>query len=235
MSITDLSKEDALVAVAEATEVSVVREIANELDISFSGNSGIETIKGKIVAKLKEAPAETPDVEPKQNEDAIASFLSEGADEPIEVAKAVVKPAGPTVEELLEMDPTKIVDPVIRRQAVRAQGLKLRRISIMNNDPSEADIPSVLVTIVNKYLGKVTKLVPFGEGSENGYHVPQVVYDYLKAQKFVLRRKKKGTSFGVPQYSNHMIKKYTITDLPDLTPTEVKNLADRQIATQAIG
>ena len=233
MSITDLSKEDALVAVAEATEVSVVREMANELDISFSGNSGIETIKGKIVAKLNEAPAETPDVEPKQ--DATPSFLSEGADEPIEVAKAVVKPAGPTVEELLEMDPTKVADPVLRRQVVRAQGLKLRRISIMNNDPSEADIPSVLVTIVNKYLGKVSKLVPFGEGSENGYHVPQVVYDYLKAQKFVLRRKKKGTSFGVPQYSNHMIKKYTITDLPDLTPAEIKNLADRQIATQAIG
>lgn len=238
MSITALPTDQALDMVNDATEITALRDMAAELDVSFSGNTGIDTLKRKIVAKLESLqPAEgileeAPEDLPTQD---AASILMEGAEEEIQVAKTVSKPAGPSVAEMLEMNPTEIEDPVFRRQVIRAQALRLRRVAIQNNDPSEADLPATIVTVLNKYLGKVSKLIPFGEGSEGGYHIPQVIYDHLKAQKFVLRRKKKSSGMGVAQYSNHMISKYTITDLPDLTPAELKSLGARQQATQAIG
>ena len=133
------------------------------------------------------------------------------------------------------MDPTQVEDPLLRRRVIRAKALRLRRVAVNNLDPADSSLSGTILTVINKYTGKVSKYIPFGEGSENGYHIPQILYDELKSKKFVLRREKKGGSFGVKKYSNTLVPKYQITDLPDLSPDEIENLAKRQAATQAIG
>lgn len=201
-----------------ANDIESLRVRATELGITFSGNTGAKTLDAKISAHLS------------------AAILGTSEPLPEVIPKKALPKGPPTLAELQIMDLTKIPsdDPALYRSAVRARALVLRRVQIINLDPSDADLSGAVITVMNKYTGKVSKFVPFGEGSEGGYHVPQILLNQLLAQKFVLRKQKKGISFGVKTYKTTMVPKFAITILPDLTPDELKNLADRQAASQSI-
>lgn len=218
-----MTPEEAVAAVNAVDDIEVIRATAKDLEIPFSGNSGIDTIKGKIVEYLKEQTI------PTTSPDALAA-ISGGEDEEIEVAKAI--PAGPTIEELLEMDPAKVEDVNLRRKVVRAKALRLVRVNITNLDPSEAQLDSVLITATNKYTGKVSRVVPFNVD----WHVEEILLNQMKNQKFVMRREKKGPGqkFGIKQYDTGYVKKYQIEVLPMLTPEELERLAADQRAAGSI-
>lgn len=225
-------------AVNAETDIEVVRAWATDLEISFSGNSGIGTIQKKIVGHLEAFNDDDDD----ENEDAPEADTSEmdallgvtaaDKEEVIEVAKPA--PKGPTIAELLEMDPTKIPDATLRRQVIRAQALKLVRISLANIDPADAQLPGAVISVTSKYTGKVSKYVPFGDENEAGWHVPQIILDYLQTQKFVLRKEIRGGQFGIKRYKTSYAKKYSIGILPPLSKDELANLAAKQQASHAI-
>jgi hypothetical protein len=203
-------------------DIESLRVRATELGIKFSGNTGVATLQGKISAHMAEG---THDIL--------------GDNEPLpEIIKPKAVPKGPpSLAELQTMNPAKI-DPnnqALIRQVVRAKALILRRVKITNLDPADAELHGAVITVMNKYTGKVSKFIPFGEGSENGYHIPQIILNQLQAQKFVIRKAKKGGQFGVKTYNTNLVPKYNIEFLPDLTPEELKNLADRQAASGTIG
>ena len=219
---------DVKIAEVEAYEdIMDVRVVATELGLTFSGNTGIDTLKGKVIAALKEDKEEAPVIE--------EPVLDNDEDEEeIEVAKAIPNNRIP-VEELLEMDANKVDDPKIRRQVIRAKAMRLHRVRITNLDPNDSTLEGGIVTVVNKYLGKVSKFIPFGEAAENGYHVEKVLLDRMRSQKYALRKEIKGNKFGVKQYKTVMVPKYSIEELPPLTKEEIKALAERQAAANAIG
>ena len=219
---------DVKIAEVEAYEdIMDVRVVATELGLTFSGNTGIDTLKGKVIAALKEDKEEAPVIE--------EPVLDNDEDEEeIEVAKAIPNNRIP-VEELLEMDANKVDDPKIRRQVIRAKAMRLHRVRITNLDPNDSTLEGGIITVVNKYLGKVSKFVPFGEAAENGYHVEKVLLDRMRSQKYALRKEIKGNKFGVKQYKTVMVPKYSIEELPPLTKEEIKALAERQAAANAIG
>lgn len=250
-----LAEVTSALAKAEAAEdITVLRAMADELELPYSGNTGVPTLKGKVVnalTSLKDAKAEdeatettttpveatvpniptTPIPEPEK----APTFVSEDEeDEVIDVAPKA--PVGPSVEELLEMDASQEEDPKLRRLILRAQALKLVRVRITNLDPGDAEIPGRIVTVYSKYTGKVTKLIPFGEATEGGYHIPQILYDHLKEQKFAMRREVRGpgSAFGVKKRKTTWVKKYALEVLPPLTKEEVRAMAQRQTASQAI-
>lgn len=206
--------------IEEITAIEDLRDAATELGVKFSGNTGFETLRGKILATLN-AP------EPK------AEIDFGGHDEPIEIAKPIVNKRL-TVSELIAMDATKVDDVNLRRQIIRAQATKLVRVQIQNLDPSDAALNGAIITVYSKYTGKVAKYVPFGEESIHGYHIPQMIYDHLKDQKFALRKEKKGGRFGVKTYVTSLVSKYAITVLPPLTRDELAELAAHQRASQSI-
>ena len=86
------------------------------------------------------------------------------------------------------MDPSTIEDLSLRREAIRAQALRLVRVKIQNLDPNDAAVTGAIVSLQNKYTGKVSKLIPFGSETENGYHIPWMMYEHLKQWKFPLRK-----------------------------------------------
>ena len=225
MSIKNLSKAEALEAISAASEsIDHLREYAKELDVTFSGNTGAKTLAEKLVQFVEVEFSEGgPDLGDSSD------------DEDIEVAKITPKSKKPTVAELIEMDPTK--EPVVsrRREIIRAKALRLRRVQIVNLDPSDSAVTGGIYTTSNKYTGRVSKFIPFDpEQTSNGYHIPQILLDQLKEQTFVLRRQTKKGQGGIPQYTTKMVPKFSITILPDLTEEELKDLADVQRASQSI-
>lgn len=217
-----MTSEEAVSAIQAVDDIEVVRATAKDLDIPFSGNSGIDTIKGKIVDFLLK-----PKEDPAQN---LEDLLNGNDDEEIEVAKPI--PAGPSLEELLEMDPKEVEDPGLRRKVVRAKALRLHRVVITNLDPAEAQLDSTMVTVTNKYTGKVSRIVPF----DNPWHIEEILLNKLRNEKFVLRREKKGEGqkFGVKQYTTGFVKKYSIEVLDPLTKEELAELAAAQRASGSI-
>lgn len=245
MDLQNLSNPELLELVNKTTDKDALREIATFVDVTFSGNTGMETLKTKLVnritALIEEDSVDEEDLESEEEtavDPVMAALLAQNAaqdsDEDVHVEQ--VKPKY-TTSELLEMDAAKVKDPVLRRQAIKAQALRLRRVRITNVDPADAVVPSTMVTLYSKYTGKVSKLIPHdSEFYENGYHIPQIIYDELKTRTFNMRKevKRAGSSFGIKEYKTVQMKKFIIEDLPDLTPAQLKNLAASQEGRGAI-
>jgi len=206
-----------------SNDLETLRARATSLGLKFSGNTGANTLQKKI----EDAAVEDSKLE---------AVLGDA--EPLPEIIKQPQPKGPaSLAELQLMDPAKI-DPknqILIRQVVRAKALILRRVTIVNLDPADAELSGAVITVMNKYTGKVSKFIPFGEGTENGYHIPQILLNHLQSQKFVLRKQNKGAQFGVKTYKTTMVPKFAVTILPDLTADELKSLADRQAASGLIG
>lgn len=213
-----------------SNDIESLRARATALGIKFSGNTGAATLDKKIHDHLSTPPTTNEAAEAAQ-----ADIL--GTNEPLpEIVKQPKIKAPPTLAELQTMD-LRDVNPknqALIRQIVRAKALVLRRVKIVNLDPADAELFGAIITVMNKYTGKVSKFIPFGDDTQNGYHVPQIILNHLLTQKFVMRKQNKNSQFGVKTYKTTYVSKFNVTILPDLTPDELKNLADRQAASQSI-
>lgn len=201
-----------------------VRKAATEMGVTYSGNSGMNSLKKKIIEKLNE----------KDNQE-LNNLVAPTTEtvKPVvpEPVKNIIK-RQPHMGELALMDPNKITDISLRRAVVRARCMKLTRIRITNLNPNDSALQGDLLTVQNKYV-KVTRFIPYhtpGEDNE-GYHVEQIILDHLKNQKFAMRKEIKNNKIGVKQYKTVLTPKYSIEILPPLTKEELKNLADHQAAS----
>jgi hypothetical protein len=226
MDIKSLSPEQAIEAVSPIEDKEQLRAIANAYEVSFSGNSGADTIKANIITHLQSLMLDDGPTE-------ADGFDLGGHDEEIEIAKAPAKPKH-TIEELLAMDAKWVEDPAVRRQVIRAKALKVTRVMITSLDPGDAQLNGAIISVTNKYTGKVSKYIPFGDDGESGYHVPEMLLNFLRNQKFVLRREVKGGQFGVKKYKTSHVNKFSIQELPHLSRAELADLASHQRASGAI-
>ena len=119
------------------------------------------------------------------------------------------------------------------REYLKSEALKLVRVRISCMNPQLAKLGSVIITTGNEYIGTVRKVVFFGEKTENGYHIPQVILNVLQRRKFQQIVEERG-------HQGHMVprarwmKEFNIEILPPLTQKELNALKDRQLATNAI-
>ena len=56
----------------------------------------------------------------------------------------------------------------------KRKGMALKRVQIHNLNPRKADLTGEIITVGNRFIGTVRRMVPFGELTENGTHVEQV-------------------------------------------------------------
>lgn len=111
--------------------------------------------------------------------------------------------------------------------------MKLVRIRISCLNPIKANVPGEFFTFVNGVLGKVTKYIPFGEASDNGYHVPQCIVNELQDRKF-LQLKETKSRFGTTSVEKRMVNEFSIEILPPLTEEELNELKARQHASGTV-
>lgn len=128
----------------------------------------------------------------------------------------------------------KELTPAQKKQAARRkmqkEAMALVRLRITNLDPKKSSIPGEIITVANRYIGTVRKFVPFGEQTEQGYHVPHVIYEELKARKFlsikVLKNKATGREYTKTEY----VREFALEVLDPLTAEELQELKDRQLS-----
>ena len=149
---------------------------------------------------------------------------AQAKDEP-EVKESAVNPLGEKQEAG--------VKKMTLGQKIRAEQTRLIRVRIQNLDPKKKDLPGEIITVANEYMGTVRKFVPFGEVTDNGYHIPYCIYEFLKERKFINITTRKGKN-GLPDIRATEAREFSIEVLPPLTEAELAQLAQAQIAAGSL-
>lgn len=200
----------------EVNELTLLKQRARMMGITFSNSIGLETLKEKVRAKMEE-PAKGDDE---------YNFPKTDKLEP--AADAVIA-ANP-----LTGDPVNPKKKTLRQYLLDTQ-MKLVRLRITNLDPKKKDLHGEIITVANEYLGTVKKFVPFGEVTDDGYHVPYCIYTELESRKFLNIRTVKDKRTGQIRVDNGWAKEFSLEVLPQLTKVELAQLAQAQLSAGSIG
>jgi hypothetical protein len=190
------------------TELEVLKDRARVMGITFSPNIGVEALRARIEAKMNGEDEKSQEQEaPQQAQNEINPLGETPTDRPL------------TMSEL--------------RKKIIAEQTRLVRIRITNMDPKKKDLPGEIITVANEFMGTIKKYVPYGEATENGYHVPYCIYDFLKERRFLDIRTKRDKKGQIQTTANY-VREFAIEVLDPLTPEELARLANQQAASGSV-
>lgn len=119
------------------------------------------------------------------------------------------------------------------RAEAHSEAMKLVRIRLTCMDPSKADYHGEIITVGNDVVGNVKVFVPYREEFyEDGYHVPNIIYKFLRDRKYSSIKTIKGPKGDTQQ--NIQANAYSIQVLPQLTAQELADLKAKQAAAKSI-
>ena len=185
----------------QPSELDLLKRRADMMKIGYSNNIGVDALKAKIAAAM-EGQKPTSDNSPQA-----------------EAAQAQQAQNGNGDVNALTGTSTKPTKKLSLRQHLINEKMKLVRVRITNLDPKKKDLPGEIITVANEYLGTVRKFVPFGEVTDNGYHIPQCLYDVLKERTFVNIKVRKGPK-GEEIVEHQNAREFSLEVLPPLTADE---------------
>ena len=185
-------------------ELTLLKERAKVMGIPFSNNISLETLRKRVADKM------------------------EGKDEAPEVNALT---GDPEIAQALE---TKPLDPkanaVALRKLMHAKQMRQVRVRVTNMDPKKKDLPGEIWTVANEYLGTVRKFVPYGEQTDDGFHIPYCLYRLLDSKRFLHIRDVKDRTTGIVRQDKVWAKEFSLDVLPTLTRGELDRLAAAQAA-----
>lgn len=185
-------------------ELALLKERAKQMGIPFSNNISLETLRKRISDKMEGKDA--PEVNPLTGDAEIAAITS-----------APVK-----------LDAKQ--NALALRKMMQREQMKLVRVRITNMDPKKKDLPGEIWTVSNEYLGNVRKMIPYGEQTDEGFHIPYCLFRLLQSKRFLHIRTVKDRVTGVERQDKQWVKEFSLDVLPDLTKEELARLAAAQAA-----
>lgn len=192
------------------TELEMLKQRAAAMGITHSNNIGVDALRKKVNAKMEGQQDNTDE---------------EGKEVAVTETAAVTTPANP-------LTGTPANAPVLSlRQHLLNEATKLVRIRLTCMDPKKQDLTGEFFTVANEYIGTIRKYVPFGEGTDRGYHVPYCIYEMLKSREFLSITTRQDPRTGRDVTKTRYVKEFGIEVLPDLTPAQMAALAADQRAT----
>lgn len=192
--------------VPQVDERELLMQRARLIGVEFSNNIGTETLRERVRAKMESLEEpEAPEPEP----------------EPAHV-------------NALTGEPSDAPKKSFRQQQIDEQ-MKLVRLRITCMDPKKKDLQGEIFTIANEYIGTVRKFVPFGEVTDDGFHVPFCIYTMMAERQFLNIRTVKDKRSGAERPETQYAKEFALEILPTLTPEELARLANAQAAAGSIG
>ncbi len=204
--MTDATDTQTDTQIETPSELDMLKKRATLMGLKYSNNISLDTLKARVGAVIDGKPDPIPELTE------LNALNTDGSD------TAANSDVPETKQEI--------------RARLQAECLKLVRIRIMNLDPKKKDLPGEIFTIANEYIGTIRKYIPYGEVTDNGYHVPQIIYDELKARKFLnIRTSKKAGQIHVEQ---NWAQEFSLDILPPLTEQELARLAASQAATRDV-
>lgn len=201
----------------EEQEKTLLLQRARLMGLNPSNNAKPETLRAMIAEKMaKDEPADNGD-------EAADNEQPETGPEPVKQDPEVVKP-------------TAQKTPSIRKH-MHDEQMRLIRVRIANLDPKKADLQGEIVTVANKFLGTVKVFVPFGEQTEDGWHIPYVIFKELDRRKFlqIKTTKKRVNGITTQEVSQKWVKEFSLEVLEPLSREELGKLAQAQLAAGSVG
>ena len=186
-------------------ELTFLKERAKVMGIPFSNNISLETLRKRIADK-KEGKDE-PEVNPLDGDSEIAAI---------------------TTDAPKKLDAKQ--NALALRKLMHREQMKLVRVRITNMDPKKKDLPGEIWTVANEYLGNVRKMIPYGEQTDDGFHIPYCLFRLLQSKRFLHIRTVKDRVTGLERQENQWVKEFSLDVLPDLTKEELARLAAAQAA-----
>jgi len=181
-----------------------LKEKATKLGVAFHPNIGLDKLKKKLAAEIGSDP-----------------------EDPIEdVSKEPEFPA-PTPANTRIAPPivTKLVESAGQRRArLLADASRLVRIRVTCMNPSKREYEGEIFTVSNSVVGTFRKYVPYN--SEEGWHVPNMIYQHLKERECQVFYTKKVN--GEKKRVGKLIKEMAIEVLDPLKEDEIHELAVKQ-------
>lgn len=185
-------------------ELDILKQKADLMGISYKSNIGIEALRNKVNAKLAGTEDRTDE-------------------------------NGNEIPDAAEVPAPKKLSKEEQEQAIRddmyTNQMALVRVRISCLNPAKAQIKGEIITVANRYLGTVRKFVPFGEVTDNGYHIPRVLLNELKSRKFNSVSTKKGPN-GQLLPVQRLVPEFAIEELEPLSMAELDKLAAAQLAAE---
>ena len=219
MSTEDLNQEQSD-DLQMPTELDLLKQRATLMGITFSNNIGEETLRQRIADKQAELDAAASGAENTGEEgDTVQQEQGE--------VNALETGTSPKEEITTER-------PLTLREQIRLEQMRLVRVRITCLDPKKKDLPGEILTVANEYLGTVRKFIPFGEVTDDGYHIPYCLYKMLDARKFLNIRTFKDRRTGTVRVESGYVKEFALEVLDPLTPAELAKLATAQKAAGSV-
>jgi hypothetical protein len=229
----DADEDDLPDDAPQVDELAFLKQRADLMGLTYSNNIGVEALRAKITAKTEaentssDDEIETPDDEPEVVEDPDHE-VEAGASAPIFKEHSNVTGLNPD-KAASYTKPRNKNKKMSARAYVMREKTKLVRLRITNLDPKKKDLHGEVLTVANSYIGTIRKFVPFGEQTDNGFHVPYCIYELLRDRRFLNIRTRKG-KFNTPVVEQIWSKEFALEVLPPLTPEELNKLSMTQQA-----
>ena len=191
----------------QPSELDMLKSRAKLMGITFSNNIGLDALKTKIEEHKQASEAKTQTQVPDQTNEQQPEVQTENQN--------------------------KKAKTISLRSHLQKEKMKLVRLRITNLDPKKKDLPGEILTIGNEYLGTVRKFVPFGEATDNGYHVPYCLYEMMRDRKFLSIKTRKGPK-GQTIVEQQMVREFALEILPPLTEAELARLSAAQLSAGGV-
>ena len=192
----------------QESELESLQGRAKLMGIKHHPNMGVDKLRKLVTAKLE---GEALDSDEDEDED----------EEELEAADPVpaTKGRGETPRQKKDrMDQSRAI--LIKK----SKALVRIRLTCMN--PAKTDWHGEIYTVQNRSVGTLRKFIPFN--AENGWHVPQMMLDFLKDKKCQVFHTV--TRNGIKVRQGKLVPEFAIEVLPPLTQKELDQIATRQAA-----
>lgn len=231
-------------------ELTMLKSRAKLLGITFSNNIGLDALRAKVNAKIGGQEDEAEEDEEQEEEEvqgeaqadpaATGSNLTDEERAELEALRAAVArqaAQGEAKTITAALNPLagdkageKPAAQKSKRQRVIDEAMRLIRVRITNLDPKKNDLNGEILCVGNRYVGTVKKFIPYGELTDNGYHIPKILFDELDSRKFLHIRTTRNKQNGQIEVKTSYAKEFALEVLPPLTQEELAKLAAAQMA-----
>jgi len=178
-------------------ELETLKARADLMGIKYHPSTGIDKLKAKIDLQLSGSKA-------KENIPEVKTPVSK-----------TTKDAPLTQQEFAEAD--------FKLRKTTAGNLIRVRVTCMN--PAKKEWDGEIVSVGSAKIGTYKKFVKFN--TEDGWHIPFIIYEYLKERKCSVFFTEKD-HLGQKVRKSKLVNEFNIEVLPSLTKEELKDLAQRQ-------
>ena len=99
-------------------------------------------------------------------------------------------------------------------------------------NPAKQSWEGEIFTVSNSVIGTMKKFIPFH--AEEGWHIPQALLNTIQERQYQAPYTERGPK-GQEMRRFKLVKEFSIEILPNLTDSELKDLANQQAIANRIG